>query len=154
MPENTNTAQEEMIQQAIERFWETFPPVWDLIRAHVRSIAFEQFNISVAQFQILRLIRRGRASVSELAEIKQISRSAISQAVDILVGRGLIIRHQNSEDRRCYKLLLTDEGSELLSNIYKQNRVWMSEKMISVSSDESLLIMQGLDILKRSFIEK
>ncbi len=70
------------------------------------------------QFHILRHIRRGLGSVSELAEVKQISRSAISQAVDLLVERGLICRLQNAQDRRNIPLELTEAGNSLLDTIW------------------------------------
>ena len=68
-------------QIAMDRIWETIPPFWGLVRNNLRSIASEKFEISVEQFHILRYIRRGLTSVSELAEVKRISRPAISQAV-------------------------------------------------------------------------
>ena len=76
-------------QTAIDEFWATIPPVWNRIKGNLRSIAEENYDISVEQFHILRHIRKGLTSVSELAEVKQISRSAISQAVDLLVEPGL-----------------------------------------------------------------
>ncbi len=152
MADNESAGREDLVQQTIERFWESFPPVWDRIRANVRSIASEQFNISVTQFQIMRLVRRGRSSVSDLAEAKQISRSAISQAVDGMVEIGLLDRHQNNEDRRCYELRLTEKGSHLLNDIFKQNRVWMSEKLGSMNPEEAQIMMQSLEMLKRSFL--
>ena len=91
---------EELRQKAIDRFWETIPPVWNQVRNNLRSIAAEKFEISVEQFHILRHIRKGITSVSELADVKQISRPAISQAVDVLVEKGLISRQQDADDRR------------------------------------------------------
>ena len=104
----TDSATEQLIPATIEAFWSTIPPVWNRVRGNVRAIALENFDISVEQFHILRHIRRGLSSVSELAEVKQISRSAVSQAVDILVARGLICRRQNALDRRNIPLELTD----------------------------------------------
>lgn len=145
---------EAIIQLTIERFWEIFPPVWDRLRSNVRGIASSQFNISVEQFQILRHIRKGRTSVSELAQVKQISRSAISQAVDVLVVGGLVNRRQNDADRRCHELDLTARGNDLLNAIYKENRGWMLEQMASLDAEEADSIIRGLEALKRAFIEQ
>ena len=60
---------EDLLQTAIDRFWETIPPVWNKIRGNVRCIVTENFEITVDQFHILRYIRKGRDSVSELADL-------------------------------------------------------------------------------------
>jgi DNA-binding MarR family transcriptional regulator len=142
---------EETLQLAIDRFWETIPPVWNRIRCNLRATAAENFDISVEQFHILRHIRKGLGSVSELAEAKQISRPAISQAVDILVDKGLVTRTQDQDDRRFVNLVLTQAGNELLNSLFKKNRAWMAERMAGLSADELLAVASALDILKIAF---
>jgi Transcriptional regulators len=150
--ETLEKTSEELLQTAIDRFWETVPPVWNKVRGNVRCIATENFEITLDQFHILRHIRKGRGSVSELADLQQISRPAISQAVDILVEKGLISRRTNADDRRYIRLELTPSGNDLLNTIFKQNRTWMMEKMAAISPDEIDSIVQGLEILKKTFI--
>jgi DNA-binding MarR family transcriptional regulator len=144
----------ELLQQTIDRFWESFPPTWNHIRTNVRGIAVEKFGITVEQFHILRHIRRGHGSVSELAEAKGISRPAISQAVELLVGKGLVTRRQNAEDRRFVQLELTDEGSELLSAIFRENRIWMEQKLSSLTHEQMTQIIAALDVLKKVFEDR
>jgi DNA-binding MarR family transcriptional regulator len=140
-------------QQVIDRFWETIPPVWNHIRGNIRTIASEQFDITVEQFHILRHIRKGLGSVSELAEVRGISRPAISQAVDILVEQGLISREQDVDDRRFVRLALTAEGNELLNSISRQNHAWMREKMAALGTDDLVIINAALALLKTTFDE-
>lgn len=142
---------EEARQKAIDRFWETIPYMWNQVKANLRSLAAQNFDISVEQFHILRHIRRGIASVSELAEVKQISRPAISQAVDILVEKGLISRQQDAADRRHVNLTLTPAGDDLLNQIFRENRVWMNRKMASLGEEELDQISAALEILKATF---
>jgi DNA-binding MarR family transcriptional regulator len=152
--ETLEKTSEELLQAAIDRFWETVPPVWNKVRGNVRCNATENFEITLDQFHILRHIRKGRGSVSELADLQQISRPAISQAVDILVEKGLISRRTNADDRRYIRLELTPSGNDLLNAIFGQNRNWMMEKMAGLSPDEIISIVHGLEILKQTFIEK
>jgi DNA-binding MarR family transcriptional regulator len=144
---------EQLIPAAIESFWSTIPPVWNRIKGNVRAIAEEHYNISVEQFHILRHIRRGLTSVSELAQVKQISRSAISQAVDILVERGLICRRQNALDRRNIPLELTESGNALLDTIWEKNRAWMKSQMLGLTGQELEILSSAMDILARTFAE-
>ncbi len=144
---------EQLVPVAIEAFWGTIPPVWNRIKGNVRSIAVDHYDISVEQFHILRHIRKGLASVSELAEVKQISRSAISQAVDLLVERGLICRLQNAQDRRNIPLELTDSGNKLLDTIWEKNRAWMRSQMTSLSIQDLNTLTSAMEILSKTFAE-
>ena len=146
-----NTAIEANLNQAIDQFWDTVPSVWNLIRSHVRTIAAEQFGISVEQFHVLRHIRKGLTSVKDIAEARQISRPAISQAAEILVEKGLITRREAAGDRRFVHLALTPAGDELLNAIFQQNRAWMRDKMASLSAAELVCITEGLRRLKSTF---
>jgi DNA-binding MarR family transcriptional regulator len=147
----TDNTCEQLIPVAIDAFWSTIPPVWNRVKGNVRATAVEEFDISVEQFHILRHIRKGLTSVSELAEVKQISRSAVSQAVDILVERGLICRHQNASDRRNIPLELTDSGNRLLDTISEKNRAWMKSQMLSLTVQELNALTSAMEILARTF---
>jgi len=149
----TKKATEQLIPAAIEAFWSTIPPVWNRVKGNVRAIAVDHYDISVEQFHILRHIRRGLTSVSELAQVKQISRSAISQAVDILVARGLICRRQNALDRRNIPLELTESGNALLDTIWEKNRAWMKSQMISLTVQDLDTLTCAMEILARTFAE-
>ncbi len=140
---------ERLYNDAIDRFWETVPPLWDFVRSHIRDIATTKFDITVEQFHVLRHVRRGMGSVSELATAKNISRPAISQAVDILVNKGLLTRVQSAEDRRYVEVALTDAGNNLLDTVFKETRHWMKERMHSLTADELETIAQAMTIMKK-----
>ena len=134
--------------QAIDRFWETMPPLWNSVRSHIRATATTQFDITVEQFHVLRHVRRG-ISMSELANVKRISRSAISQAVDILVNKGLLTRVQSTQDRRYVKLALTNEGNHLLDTVFNETREWMKERMLTLTVQELTTIASAMEIMKK-----
>jgi DNA-binding MarR family transcriptional regulator len=142
---------EEILNQTIDQFWATVPRVWHLIRSHLRTIATEQFDISVEQFHVLRYIRRGFTSVSDIADERQTSRSAVSQAAELLVVKGLITRQEEANDRRFVRLALTPEGDHLLNQIFQQTRSWMMEKMALISPEDLGSIIEGLALLKTAF---
>jgi DNA-binding MarR family transcriptional regulator len=137
------------LRQVVEAFWESYPPFWRTIRSHIRNVAVDQFAISVEQFHILRHVRKGHGSVSELAQIQQISRPAISQAVDILVNKGLITRTQSSQDRRCVRLDLTSAGNDLLDAIFNHTRQWMMQVLAALDESELQNLLRSMDALKK-----
>ena len=139
----------EALRQAVEIFWETIPPFWHQVRAYIRQTAAEQFDISVEQFHILRHIKLGDSSVSELAEAKNISRPAVSQAVDLLVQRGFITRTTDSRDRRHVQLALTPAGTALLDAVSDNVRRWMMAALSPLSDEELQTLVSGMECLRK-----
>src|SRR5512135_751055 len=138
------TSFERLQDQAIDRFWETVPPLWNFVRSHLRATATEKFDITVEQFHVLRYVRRGKDCMSELATARNISRPAISQAVDLLVRKGLLTRAHSTQDRRYVELALTEAGNALLDTVFKDTRAWMKKRMSSLSAEELEIIAKAM----------
>lgn len=149
MPRTSRPASE--APALVERFWETVPPVWHQTRAHIRRLAAEQFQLTVEQFQVLRRIRRGHTSVSQLAEAGLTTRSSVSKAVDALVRRGLIERVPDPHDRRHIGLRLTGEGERLLTSLFDQTSRWLAEKFTTLTPAEAKRLQGALPLLGRAF---
>ncbi len=139
----------DLLEQTLDRFWETVPPLWGYIRSHIRTVATEKFDISVEQFHILRFIRRGHCSVSDLAEARKISRPAVSHGVDAVVNKGLVIRNPSKEDRRYIQLELTPEGNALLDSVFGSTRQWMKLTLEDFSEEDLDIAVRGMEVLKR-----
>jgi DNA-binding MarR family transcriptional regulator len=142
------------IEETIDKFWDFFPPVWHVVKAHIRHEATENFEITVGQFHILRRIRTGIDSVSTLAEDRRTTRPATSRTVDILVHKGWVSRSQNPDDRRYVQLSLTTEGQALLDKLFTNTRTWMAAKLADLNDEEIEAILVAGDALKRAFTEK
>src|SRR5512140_2361062 len=136
-------------EEALDRFWETVPPLWGQIRAHIRAVAVQDFRVGVEQFQVLRLIRSGKTSVSEIAAARNISRPAVSQAVELLANRGLLTRTQDADDRRHVELALTKSGNELLDAVFSNTRAWMLEQMAGFSERELENLVRAMQTLNK-----
>jgi DNA-binding MarR family transcriptional regulator len=147
------TRSDEALQQAIDRIWEVIPPVWHRLRADVRSIASERFQISVQQFRLLRHIGRGIRSASELAALTGMSPPAVSQGVEALVEKGLVTRRQCAHDRRCNDLEVTPQGRETLDAIFAENRRWMVQRLASLSREDLACIVAAMRALEVAFTE-
>ncbi len=136
-------------QNAIDRLWETLPPVWNMIRSHIRAQATGQFDLTLEQFQILRLVRRGKCTVSEVATARNISRPAVSQGADALVKRGLLRRSEKAEDRRFVELSLTRSGNDLLDKVFGETRAWMKERLAGLSVAEMQAVAEAMRALSK-----
>ncbi len=143
---------EEYLDQAAERFWEAVPTVWDRVRDNLRGTATSQLNITVGQFHILRYVRYGNHTVGQLANARQISRSAVSQSVELLVEKGYIRRQERIGDRRYVRLELTDKGAKLLNTAYAENRKWIMNKLSTLTTEELNCMLKGLEPMKKAFL--
>jgi DNA-binding MarR family transcriptional regulator len=148
---NNSQPIETLVTKVIDKFWETIPPVWGRIRGNVRGIAMENYNLTVEQFHILRHIYKGSHSASEIADAQQISRSAISQALDLLVEKKLVTRCEQAADRRYVQLELTESGNAMIKAIFKNNRAWMTERMSELNPEELNNVLNAMEILKKTF---
>jgi DNA-binding MarR family transcriptional regulator len=143
------SSNEQLRDQAIDRFWETVPPLWNNVRSHIRATATAKFDITVEQFHVLRFVRRGTDTMSELAAAKNISRPAMSQAVDVLVNKGLLTRIQSTKDRRYVDLALTEAGNNLLDTVFKETRLWMKLRMSKLTASELETIAKAMEVMKK-----
>jgi DNA-binding MarR family transcriptional regulator len=75
-------------------------------------------RLTIAQVRCLQAIAAspdGETLTSRLARQISVSAPSISSMIDSLVGRSLVVRHPNPENRRQVRLLITDEGRTLLA---------------------------------------
>lgn len=138
----------------IDGFWEKLVPMWNRVRAHIRDTATQKHAITIEQFHLLRHIRRGAFSVRDLAQAKHTSRPAISQGVEALVQHGLVLRVQNTEDRRFVHLSLTPLGDALLDAIFQETREWMRSKLLQLSSEDLQTIDLSFELLASAFADQ
>jgi DNA-binding MarR family transcriptional regulator len=86
---------------------------------HLRS-EFEKFNLTMQQFNILRILRGQYpkpATVNMLKERMLDKMSDASRIVDRLVQKELVSRCTNTCDRRAVDIRISDKGLEILSKI-------------------------------------
>jgi DNA-binding MarR family transcriptional regulator len=137
--------------ETVEVLLDTLPVVWDRIRSKLRAAGTGKFGISLEQFHVLRHIHRGCQSVADLAEKRQVSRSAVSQAVDVLVGKGLVTREEGSGDRRCVRLELTPRAATVLEDNRAETRAWMEGRLSSLKPEELSTVKRAMVILEKAF---
>ena len=138
-------------QHLVDKFWECVPHVWRYTKTHIRRTAFEKYQMSEGQFQVLRRIRRGSTSVSSLAEVSGTGLPSVSKVVDALVKRGLVARSQDPSDRRKVPLALTPEGQKVMQEIFDEAETWLAARFDKLNREQKVAFMQGLDAMNASF---
>lgn len=56
----------------------------------------------------------GCDTAGEIVELRQLPKANVSQAVELLIGRGMLTRRTDAQDRRRVHLQLTDEAQKVL----------------------------------------
>ena len=79
------------------------------------EVALAPLDLSLPQYRVLALLGEGSTASSVLARRLAVSAPTVTSVVDGLVGRGLVERQADPEDRRRLTLLLTRDGTKLLA---------------------------------------
>ncbi len=85
----------------------------DLMQQRLHEVTGEQLSFS--QLKLLKLVAETDSyNISQVAAFMGVSNAAVSKAVDRLVRRDLLQRHEAVGDRRVVELSLTERGRRLL----------------------------------------
>ncbi|HZX83233.1 MAG TPA: MarR family transcriptional regulator [Reyranella sp.] len=76
--------------------------------------ALAPFGINIAQFSLLRMIRRsGPISLTELGKIAELDRSTIGRNVRVIERMGLVATRRGDDDQREAVVTLTPHGTQV-----------------------------------------
>jgi len=107
---------------------------------------FKTFNITIQQFNILRILRGQFPNSTSATEIKSRmldKNSDVSRLLDRLLAKNIISKKTSSNDKRAADVNLTEEGLELLKAIdKKQNQI---DNVLLLNDEEALLLSDLLD---------
>jgi DNA-binding MarR family transcriptional regulator len=96
-------------------------------------------KLSPPQVHLLFTIGRTKAeaiSMKELAELSHITPGAVTQFVDGLVERGLVVREGDPSDRRIVRLKLTELAKKHFEKFRKEHLTSMSRVFEALNDDE------------------
>ena len=112
-------------------------------RAMLQQVAAHQSchdnedNVSLAQqMTLLTIAARGAMSVKEIAAARMISSSAATQVVNSLVDKGLLIRSQDTRDRRASVVTLGPKYEQLVAARTENAASYLAPIFDAPSADE------------------
>ena len=75
----------------------------------------EKTGLSMREIHVLLFLANhpGQDTARDVAELRCLAKSQVSQAVEVLTGRGLLARGADGEDRRVIHLEITGQGAPL-----------------------------------------
>ena len=105
------------------------------------GLSFSQINI------LMRLVHSGDTNVSEVGEQLGVTNAAASQAVDRLVGWGLIERTEDPVDRRTRRLALTPKGKTIIDEGIEARSKWVQGVTDALNPEQQQMIVSALTLL-------
>ena len=75
----------------------------------------EKTGLTLREVHVLLFLANhpGQDTARDVTELRGIAKSQVSQAVEVLAGRGLLARRADGEDRRVVHLEITEQGAPL-----------------------------------------
>ena len=115
------------------------------------SRLFAQYDLSLGQFAVLEaLYHKGDLSVGEVQKKILSTSGTITVIINNLAKRGLLERLTDIHDKRKRVLHITEDGKELIKEVFPENRTVIIDSMSHWSEEEK---EQMLKILKKFFEE-
>lgn len=105
-----------MDKEKLQEFIERYEEIYFFANRKISSLIAETVldDLTSEQYVVLRSLKKyGPCKPSELADICQVNRSAITGKIDRLVNKGYVIRTRQEDDRRTIYLETTKKGDEV-----------------------------------------
>lgn len=130
-----------------------------LINLHYTSRFFEErfasllkeFDLSVPQFNVLRILRGQKGKPASLACIQERmvdKNSNTTRLVDKLILKNLVLRKVCPENRRKIEITITEQGLDLLKTLDPVTQKSNADHTSALSTEELELLNNLLDKLK------
>jgi DNA-binding MarR family transcriptional regulator len=108
-------------------------------------------GLSFSQMAILRRLNwHGDATAGDLSDFLEVSKAALSQAVDKLVDLGLVGRRESEEDRRVKIHGITDKGRRLIDEVHADRYGWLPEELEQLNEEDRRLVGRAFHALMRT----
>lgn len=108
----------------------------------------EPYSISSGQFPFLmRLYREDGINQESLSDYLKIDKGTTTRAIQKLIDEGYVYRLRDEEDRRSYKIFLTEKGKNLKSDMKKIVSEWEDILFFGFSDSQRRNIRNSLEIM-------
>ncbi|MBA2871955.1 DNA-binding MarR family transcriptional regulator [Anoxybacillus calidus] len=133
-----------MNQQDFEAYIERLQNAFSITgRKFAAEMAEKGMGLTGPQFFILNVLsKKGRCTVTELAEDMMVKPSAITTMVDRLYKSGLVLRKRDESDRRVVYIQLSDLGAETFEKVRLERKRTIQRHLSHLEPEELKLLVQ------------
>jgi DNA-binding MarR family transcriptional regulator len=107
-----------------------------------------QSGLSMSHLGAIFYIHRfGSCGVTEIGEHLGVTSAAASQMLERMVQQGLVLRAEDSEDRRVKRIELTEKGHEIFEEGIRARQSWLNNLAGTLTESEKHALTCDLKIL-------
>lgn len=103
-----------------------------------------RYGLSTMEADILAFLKNNpeRDTASDIVDLRMLPKGNVSQAIDELIGKGLLSREKDSQDRRRIHLHLTPATEKILEELQKNRQEIQSQLFSGFTAEELSLFLQ------------
>ncbi|WP_340820397.1 MarR family transcriptional regulator [Methanolobus sp. WCC4] len=116
--------------------------------------ALESYNLKGPMFAfLLTLAHKDGCSQESLARYLNLSKATATRAIAALEKEGYVFRERDDDDRRIYRVFISDKGREIIPLINSTLHEWNGILLSEFSEEEEAIFRKLLDKAKETLIE-
>lgn len=146
-PAATRIAAKEPFMPLMREFVRAYQAFTVYDEEHIR-----QLNLTCPQFDVIATLgNTAGMTMHQLAEKTLVTKGTLTGIVDRLEKKGLVRREVPPEDRRCFMIVLTDEGERIFEEVFPAHIAYLKQRFSRLSEQESQEILSALQRLREIF---
>ncbi len=112
-------------------------------------------GLTRSKWQVLwSLSREQGAKQAELAERLDVAPISLTRQLDILEQEGLIERRRDEQDRRCFRIYLTDAAQPALATLRELAALTRAEALAGLDHDEIVMLKSLLERIRLNLVRE
>lgn len=95
------------------------------------------------------VVRRGRLTVGQIAEIEHVKPPSVSKIVGALEVQGYLEREVDPNDRRCAYIVPSVLGTTYVEEVRAAGRTWLATRLDGLTEADRSSLAEALPVLER-----
>lgn len=141
-------AQTEVVKTTARQLLQIIPFLMQGMAAQMREVSPP---VAPAHLRLLMILSTRSRTLTELANIIEVSAPTMSNTVSTLEERGWVQRTRSTKDRRVVLIQTTNEGRRVLEDVYCQAENYLAELLESLNPADQEKLSEGLAMLRQAF---
>lgn len=109
-----------------------------------------EFDLSLLEYYALQVLGFAQeASLKEIGQRLAMPKSTVTFVADSLEGRGLVKRQQDRQDRRVWRIRLTEEGVRFMGEVFARKSFFLLPVLDGLSDAESQVLLRVMEGVTR-----
>lgn len=138
-------------RQAVKLWLRLYRPV-SLIERELRSRFQREFGVSLSRFDALSALDRAPDGLlmGELSDRLLVTNGNVTGLISRMLADGLVTREAQPQDRRSFRVALTDEGRATFSRMAQAHAGWLTELLADLPPASATSLARHSEALLRS----